>query len=351
MRHEPPRVAVLLLTRRLAEGWRDFVLGDLEEEFQMRCEASPAAARRWFWWQTIRCLAAPPPAHPAPSHPHLGTRHLGTRHRGTRHPGTQHPAPAGDPMLRTLAADFRYSLPDVAARAVVHDRGRRGPGARHRRQHRHLQHRQHGAAARCRSTSRIGWCASFTCRRRRVPGCRASRCPPRIYDWRRDARLFDRMALYRFRSFTLTGGGSAEGVVAGAVATGSLGTFRPSRCSPRVPSGRGRRRGAAMSWCSARFLEEPFRRRARRHRPHAHARRRAYTVVGVMPPAFRWRRGRHPPRSLCRSPKGRRSGGARQPQRCRDRPLETRCRSCAGGSGDEGHLAEAGREYPKENTG
>jgi predicted permease len=38
-----------------------------------------------------------------------------------------------------------------------------------------------------------------------------------FYDWERDARLFDGMAIYRFRQFALTGGGSAESVVAGAV--------------------------------------------------------------------------------------------------------------------------------------
>ena len=58
-------------------------------------------------------------------------------------------------------------------------------------------------------TSRIGWCASSTCRRRRrFPGCtRFSVSPANFYDWKRDARLFDGMALYRSRSFTLTGGG------------------------------------------------------------------------------------------------------------------------------------------------
>jgi putative ABC transport system permease protein len=38
-----------------------------------------------------------------------------------------------------------------------------------------------------------------------------------FYDWKRDAKLFDSMALYRFRQFTLTGNGDAEAVQAGAV--------------------------------------------------------------------------------------------------------------------------------------
>jgi len=41
--------------------------------------------------------------------------------------------------------------------------------------------------------------------------------PANDFDWKRDARAFESMAIYRFRSFTLTGGGNAEAVVAGAV--------------------------------------------------------------------------------------------------------------------------------------
>ena len=38
-----------------------------------------------------------------------------------------------------------------------------------------------------------------------------------FYDWKRDAKLFEKMAIYRFRQFTLTGRGNAEAIVAGAV--------------------------------------------------------------------------------------------------------------------------------------
>ena len=51
-----PRLAVWLLTKRLSAEWLEFVVGDLEEEFRERGTASPSAARRWFWRQTIRCL-------------------------------------------------------------------------------------------------------------------------------------------------------------------------------------------------------------------------------------------------------------------------------------------------------
>ena len=73
MRPDPPALAVWLLTRRLSAEWRDFVLGDLEEEFHARAAASRGSARRWFWWQTIRCLVAPLP-HVAPPTSHLAPR-------------------------------------------------------------------------------------------------------------------------------------------------------------------------------------------------------------------------------------------------------------------------------------
>ena len=60
MTPNPPRLAVWLLSLRLSPEWRDFVLGDLEEEFVARRHSSPPAAVRWFWWQTIRCVCAPP---------------------------------------------------------------------------------------------------------------------------------------------------------------------------------------------------------------------------------------------------------------------------------------------------
>jgi putative ABC transport system permease protein len=41
--------------------------------------------------------------------------------------------------------------------------------------------------------------------------------PANFFDWKRDAQMFEGMAIYRFRQFTLTGGANAEAVVAGAV--------------------------------------------------------------------------------------------------------------------------------------
>src|SRR3954452_13026754 len=55
-----------------------------------------------------------------------------------------------------------------------------------------------------------------------------------FYDWQRDARAVDRMALYRFRAFTLTGNGNAEAVVAGAVGDGFFETVRAQPLLGRV---------------------------------------------------------------------------------------------------------------------
>jgi hypothetical protein len=86
---DPPRLAIWLLTRRLSAEWRDFVVGDLEEEFAARSGDSPVAAYAWLWWQTIRCLAAPPPVRPNPLP--VGSSQ-------------------GDSRMRTLFADLRYAF-------------------------------------------------------------------------------------------------------------------------------------------------------------------------------------------------------------------------------------------------
>ena len=60
MKVRPPRVATWLLAMRLHDEWRDFVVGDLAEEYATRRAASRLAAHVWFWWQNLRCLTAPP---------------------------------------------------------------------------------------------------------------------------------------------------------------------------------------------------------------------------------------------------------------------------------------------------
>ena len=63
MSARPPRLARALLDWRVPSARREFVIGDLEEEFAARAAVSPGAARRWFWWQATRCALAPPPFH------------------------------------------------------------------------------------------------------------------------------------------------------------------------------------------------------------------------------------------------------------------------------------------------
>jgi predicted permease len=194
----PPRLALWLLARRVPAEWRDFVLGDLQEEFDRRSAASIPAARRWFWWQAIRCLAAPPPSRPQP---------------------LAAPNPRGDSIVRTLTTDFRYALRvlwhapsfSLAAITVL----ALGIGA---------------------NTAIFSLVNTVLLRplpfeepanlvrlyhippQNAFPGiARFSVSPANFYDWKRGARRFERMAIYRFREFTLTGSGDATAIVAGSV--------------------------------------------------------------------------------------------------------------------------------------
>jgi putative ABC transport system permease protein len=55
-----------------------------------------------------------------------------------------------------------------------------------------------------------------------------------FYDWKREAKSFDAMALYRFRPFTMTGGGNPEAVVAGATGDGFFDVLRTKPLLGRV---------------------------------------------------------------------------------------------------------------------
>ena len=123
---DPPRLAIWLLTRRLSAEWRDFVVGDLEEEFATRSGDSPVAAHAWFWWQTMRCLAAPPPVRPNPLLHGIVTRRLEDAY---------------------LVCRSSLCVPGDVPDTLVRRCGRQRAGAWHRRQHRDLQHRQRGPAA------------------------------------------------------------------------------------------------------------------------------------------------------------------------------------------------------------
>jgi putative ABC transport system permease protein len=108
-----------------------------------------------------------------------------------------------------------------------------------------------------------------------------------FYDWKRDARLFDGMALYRFRPFTITGGGRAEAVVAGAVGDGFFEVLRARPLLGRVflPEEDTPGRGHVVVLSNG-FWKSHF-----GGAPDAIGRTltldgEAYTVVGVMPASF-----------------------------------------------------------------
>ena len=88
MKTRSPRFATWLLNLRLHDKWRDFVVGDLEEEFVARSGHSRLGARAWFWWQTIRCLAAPPPVRRTPE---------------------SRASSAGEPSIQAVLRNLRYA--------------------------------------------------------------------------------------------------------------------------------------------------------------------------------------------------------------------------------------------------
>jgi putative ABC transport system permease protein len=261
-RTRAPRVAIWLLTMRLSPEWRDFVIGDLEEEFASRACDSRAVARVWFWRQTAHCLIAPPP---------IRRRAVTERAQG-------------DSTMLTFFSDLRHAFrlmwrtPSFAV-AVI------GVLAL-------------GIAANTAVFSIVNavllrplpleepdrLVRLFT----RLPsGGPFELSPGKFYDWQRDARSFERMALYSccgFRELALTGTGTARAVKAIAVSTGffdvvgvppALGrTFRPEEDTPD---------GRHVVVLSDRFWKIAF-----DSNPDAIGRTmwlgdEAYTVVGVMP--------------------------------------------------------------------
>ena len=192
----PPALALWLLSHRVPAAWRDFVLGDLEEEFRDRSAVSPAAARRWFWRQTIRCLAAPPPA-----------------------PASTGPRRKGDSIVRMLLGDIRLAFrvlvrtPVFALTAILVLA--LGIGA---------------------NTAIFSLVNSVLLRplpfdepeglvriyhvppQSTFPGMPVfAVSPANFYDWQKDATSFEAMAMFRLREFALTGQGDASSIVAAQV--------------------------------------------------------------------------------------------------------------------------------------
>jgi predicted permease len=84
---QPPRLAQWLATARLPDAQREFVLGDLDEEFQRAAAADgERAARRWYWHQAWRGAATG----------YAGTRQLPRVRRGA--------------LMSAVMQDVRYAL-------------------------------------------------------------------------------------------------------------------------------------------------------------------------------------------------------------------------------------------------
>ena len=268
---ELPRLAARLLSWRLPPEWRDFVIGDLDEEYRQRAAASPAAARYWLWRQVVRCLIAPP----APSHPSS--------------PSSPSPSPRGDSFMRTLLADARHALrvfvrtPSyaVAVAGVL----ALGIGANtaifsivNAVLLRPLPFAEPERLVRL---FHIPPQATF-------PGMATfSLSPANFVDWQRDSRSFEAMAAYSFRQLTLTGTGNAEALRIAVVGPDfftivrtqpALGrTFLPEEYEPArsrvvvVSDGFWRSHMGAAPDAAGRTLTFDG---------------QTFTVVGVMPPDF-----------------------------------------------------------------
>jgi predicted permease len=264
-----PRWSAALLSLRLAEAWREFVLGDLEEEFAGRSAVDPAAARRWLLWQTLRSLVSPPP----------GPNRLGAvpslpleRHR----------------MLQHVVADTRYAFRTLA--------------------------RTPGFAAAAIGVLALGIGATtamfsivntvllrplpFAAPDRLVrlfhtpppatfPGVpRFALSPANFYDWQRDATAFDGMALYRNRSFTLTGTGAPRFVRAVGVGAGFFEIVGGGAAQGRVFRPDEDRPGANVVVVSDGFWRTQLGGRADAVGHTLRLDGEPFEIVGVMPPAF-----------------------------------------------------------------
>jgi predicted permease len=108
--------------------------------------------------------------------------------------------------------------------------------------------------------------------------------PANFYDWQRASQSFERMAMYRFRQFTLTGAGNPRAILAGAVGTGF---FEVTRAQPAL--GRIFRPDEdTQAGKHVVILSDGFWKREMGGAPDAIGRAlrldgEAYTIVGVMP--------------------------------------------------------------------
>jgi hypothetical protein len=264
-----PPVVVRLLSRRLSDDWREVVLGDLAEEYAARAEASPAAARRWLAWQVARCLAVPP--------------------RSARRPGAIPTVPTERfRMLQSFLADARFALRSL----------RRTPGFAFAA----IGVLALGIGA---TTAIFSILNSVLLRpmpfaeperlvrlfhtppQATFPGIpRFSLSPANFYDWQRDAKGFEGMALYGNQAFTLTGNGTPRPVLAARVGAGFFEILRARAAYGRVLRAEEDRAGARVVVVSDGFWRTQLGGRADVVGRTLTLDGQPFEVVGVMPPSF-----------------------------------------------------------------
>jgi putative ABC transport system permease protein len=115
---------------------------------------------------------------------------------------------------------------------------------------------------------------------------RFSLSPANFYDWQRDARSFEGMALYRGRGFTLTGSGTPRTILAGAVGPGFFDIL-----GARPAQGRVFRADEDVPASRVAVVSDAFWKTSLGAVPDALGRTlklndEAYTIIGVMPPDF-----------------------------------------------------------------
>ena len=262
-----PAWAVWLLTRRLADPWREVVIGDLAEEYAARAADAPGAARRWLLWQVIRSLVSPPPGRRSalpslPQEKHRDAADARRRRplrpaRPVRTPGFA-VAAIGVLALGIGATTAMFSILNTVLLRPL-------PFAEPERLVR-LFH--------------VPPQATF-------PGIpRFSLSPANFYDWQREARAFEGMAMYRTRSFTQTGSGTPHSVVAAMVGGGFF-DIVPGR--PAL--GRALRPDEDRPGANVVVVSDGFWRTQLGGRADAVGRTltldgQAFEIVGVMPPSF-----------------------------------------------------------------
>jgi putative ABC transport system permease protein len=110
--------------------------------------------------------------------------------------------------------------------------------------------------------------------------------PANFYDWQRDAKAFEGMAMYRTRSFTLTGSGTPRSVVAAAVGAGFFDIVRGRAAQGRVFRPDEDRPGANVAIVSDGFWRTQLGGRANVIGSTLRLNGQAVEIVGVMPPSF-----------------------------------------------------------------